>query len=141
MMSPAGFVPVVVLLLSALAACGDRHPGAQPSEATKVLGVPPAPPQPDPPGVQPVAPNANELAKPVEVVAMPLPGQADDPETVALLNSERSEAIDVLKDPELAKLANSDTALEAWRRKALRRAQLNQLQRSRGQQGVVKKMS
>jgi hypothetical protein len=88
-----------------------------------------------------VAPNANELAKPVEAVAMPLPGQADDPETVALLNSERSEAIDVLKDPELAKLANSDAALEAWRKKALRQAQVNQLQRSRGQQGAAKKTS
>ena len=67
----------------------------------------------------------------VEITAMPLPGQADGPETLAALNSQRSEAIDVLKDPELAKIANSDAALEEWRQKRLRQAQVNQLQRSR----------
>jgi hypothetical protein len=109
----------------------ERPPEAQPSEAAKVVGVPPAPPSPEPPGVKPVAPGANEVSKPVEVAAMPLPGQADDIETIAALNSERSEAIDVLKDPELAKIANSDAALEAWRKRALRQAQVNQQQRSR----------
>jgi hypothetical protein len=117
----------------ALASCSDRHVDSQPqpSEAAKVVGVPSAPPQPDPPTVKPVAPGATELEKPVEIAAMPLPGQADDPETVAALNSQRSEAIDVLKDPELAKIANSDAALEKWRQKKLREAQARQLQRSR----------
>jgi hypothetical protein len=119
----------------ALASCSDRHVDSQPqpSEAAKVVGVPSAPPQPDPPTVKPVAPGAIELEKPVEIAAMPLPGQADDPETVAALNSQRSEAIDVLKDPELAKIANSDAALEKWRQKKLREAQVQQLQRSRQQ--------
>jgi hypothetical protein len=123
------------LAVWSLAACSDRQQEArnQPSDAAKVIGVPPTPPQPDPATVQPVAPGVTELAKEVEISAMPLPGQADDPETVALLNSERSEAIDVLKDPELAKLANSDQALEAWRRKTLRKMQVAQLQRDRAQ--------
>jgi hypothetical protein len=115
----------------ALAACGERPVESQASEAAKVVGVPPAPPTPDPPTVKPVATGANELEKPVEIAAMPLPGQADDPETVAALNSQRSEAIDVLKDLELAKIANSDAALEEWRQKRLRQAQVSQLQRSR----------
>src|SRR6478609_9163017 len=107
------FMPVhgLELALAAvmtLPACGERPPHAQPSEAAKLVGVPPAPATSEPPTVKPVAPGANELAKPVETAAMPLPGQADDIETVALLNSQRSEAIDVLKDPELAKIANSD---------------------------------
>ncbi|MGZ5102199.1 MAG: hypothetical protein ACXWBU_15680 [Usitatibacter sp.] len=115
-----------------LAACGERPPSAaQPSEAAKLVGVAPAPPSPEPPTVKPVASDANELAKPVEIAAMPLPGQADDIETIAALNSQRSEAIAVLKDPELAKIANSDAALEVWRKRALRQAQVNQLQRSR----------
>jgi hypothetical protein len=114
----------------ALFACGERPPQSQPSEAAKVVGVPPAPPRPDPPTVKP-APGTTEIAKEVEIAAMPLPGQADDPETLALLNSQRSEAIDVLKDPELAKIANSDAALEKWREKKLRQAQLDQWQRSR----------
>jgi hypothetical protein len=119
----------------ALAACSERHAESQPqpSEAAKVVGVPPAPPQPDPPTVKPVAPGTTEIENPVEIAAMPLPGQADDPETVAALNSQRSEVIDVLKDPELAKIANSDAALEKWRQKKLREAQVRQLQRSRQQ--------
>jgi hypothetical protein len=123
-------IPATVAML-ALSACGERHveASAQPSEAAKLVGTPPAPPQPDPPTVQPVAPGASELAKPVEIAAMPLPGQADDPETVAALNSERSEAIDVLKDPDLAKIANDDKALDAWRRKKLREAQVSQYNR------------
>jgi hypothetical protein len=120
-------VPATVAVLS-LAACGERHveASAPPSEAAKVVGTPPAPPQPDPPTVQPVAPGTTEIAKPVEIAAMPLPGQADDPETLAVLNSERSEAIDVLKDPELAKIANDDKALEVWQKKKLREAQAAQ---------------
>ena len=115
-----------------LAACGERPPSApQPSEAAKVVGVPPAPPSPEPPTVKPVAPDANEIAKQVEIAAMPLPGQADDIETIAALNSQRSEAITMLKDPELARIANSDAAVEAWRKRALREAQISQLQRSR----------
>lgn len=115
----------------ALVACGERPSEAQPSEAAKVVGVPPAPSSPDPPTVKPVAPGVNEVEKSVEIAAMPLPGQADDIETLATLNSQRSEAIEVLKDPELAKIANSDAAVEAWRKRALRQAQINQLQRSR----------
>lgn len=121
---------LALVAVMALSACGERHPEAQPSEAAKVVGVPPAPPSPDPPTVKPVAPDANEVAKPVEIAAMPLPGQADDIETVALLNSQRSEAIDVLKDPALARIANSDPELEAWRQRALRQAQIKQLQRT-----------
>ena len=124
-------VELALAALLALPACGERHPEAQPTEAAKVVGVPPAPPSPDPPTVKPVAPGVNEVAKPVEIAAMPLPGQADDIETIAVLNSQRSEAIDVLKDPELARIANSDSALEAWRQRALRQAQVNQLQRTR----------
>ena len=115
----------------ALAACGERPVEPQPSEAAKVVGVPPARPTADPATVKPVAPGVTELEKAVEIAAMPLPGQADGPETLAALNSQRSEAIDVLKDPELAKIANSDAALEEWRQKRLRQAQVNQLQRSR----------
>lgn len=115
----------------AVAACSERHVESQPSEAAKGVGVPPAPPQSDPPTVKPVAQGAIEIEKLVEIAVMPLPGQADDPETVALLNSQRSEAIDVLTDPELAKIANSDAALEKWRQKKLRQAQVYQLQRSR----------
>jgi hypothetical protein len=47
--------------------------------------------QPAPPAVQPVAPGTTEIAKPVEVAAMPLPGQADDVETLAILDSQKSE--------------------------------------------------
>jgi hypothetical protein len=133
MTPPAGFLAVSLAALAALspAACGERPPESRPREAAKVVGVPPSPPAPEPPTVKPVAPGANEIEKPVEIAAMPLPGQADDPETVAALNSQRSEAIDVLKDPELAKIANSDAALEKWRQAKLRDAQRNQLQRSR----------
>ena len=115
----------------ALAGCGERPVESQPSAAAKVVGVPPAPPRPEPPTVKAVAPGTTEMEKVVEIAAMPLPGQADDPETLAVLNSQRSEAIDVLKDPELAKIANSDAALEKWRQQNLRQAQVNQLQRSR----------
>jgi hypothetical protein len=113
-----------------LGACNERHAAAPPpSESAKVIGVAPAPPVPEPATVKPVAPDASEIAKPVEIGAMPLPGQADDPETVAILNSQRSEAIDVLKDPDLAKIANSDAALEAWRKKKLREMQVKELRR------------
>jgi hypothetical protein len=122
---------VAPLAALALAGCGQRSPESHPSAAAQVVDVPPAPPRPDPPTVKPVAPGANEMAKDVEIAAMPLPGQADDPETLAVLNSQRSEAIDVLKDPELAKIANSDAALERWRQKRLRQEQVNQLRRSR----------
>lgn len=114
----------------ALVACGERPVESQPSAAAKVVGVPPAPPIPDPPTVKPVAPGTSEMEKEVEIAAMPLPGQADDPETLAVLNSQRSEAIAVLKDPELAKIANSDAALEKWRQDNLRQAQVRQLRRS-----------
>jgi hypothetical protein len=125
-------VPTTIVL-ALFPACGDRQTQAraQPSEAAKVIGVPPAQPLPEPPGVQPVAPGANEMAKPVEVAAMPLPGQADDIENIAILDSQKSEAIDVLKDLELAKLANSDRVLEVWRQKKLRQAQRTQLQREK----------
>jgi len=128
---PVRGLELAFAVMMTLPACGERSPQAQPSEAAKVVGVPPAPASSEPPTVKPVAPDTNELAKPVETAAMPLPGQADDIETIALLNSQRSEAIDVLKDPELAKIANSDAALEAWRKSALRQAQVNQLQRTR----------
>jgi hypothetical protein len=125
-------VPATLALLL-FPACGDRQaaPQAQASESAKVIGVPPASPQPEPPTVRPVAPGTTEIAKPVEIAAMPLPGQADDIETVAVLDSQKSEAIDVLKDPELAKIANSDAALEAWRQKRLRQAQRAQLKREK----------
>jgi hypothetical protein len=114
-------------------ACSDRQPAprAQASDSAKVIGVPPAPPQPEPPTVQPVAPGTTEIAKPLEVAAMPLPGQADDIETLAILDSQKSEAIDVLKDPELARIANSDKALEVWRQKKLKQAQRAQLKREK----------
>jgi hypothetical protein len=125
-------VPAAIVMLL-FPACSDRQPAprTQASDSAKVIGVPPAPPQPEPPTVQPVAAGTTEIAKPVEVAAMPLPGQADDIETLAVLDSQKSEAIDVLKDPELAKIANSDRALEAWRQKKLREAQRAQLKREK----------
>jgi hypothetical protein len=120
----------------------DRHaestPAAAPSPAAQVLGVAPAPPSGDPLTVRPVAGNASELDKRLEIAAMPLPGQADDPETVAHLNSERAEAIDVLKDPELARFANSDAALERWRQKKLKQVESAPLRHGTPPQGAVK---
>ena len=117
----------------ALAACGERPVESHPGEAAKLVGVAPAPPSTDPPTVRPVAPGTTEMEKEVELAAMPLPGQSDDPETLAALNSQRSEAIDVLKDPELAKIANSDEGLEKWRQDKLRQAQVSQLRRSQAE--------
>jgi hypothetical protein len=37
----------------------------------------------------------------------------------------------VLKDPELARIANSDKALEVWRQKKLKQAQRAQLKREK----------
>jgi hypothetical protein len=127
---------LIPLALAALlaAACGRHESPPQPSVAAKVIGVPPAPPSGDTPFTQPVASGVNEMAKPVEVATMPLTGQSNDHETLAILNSERSEAIDVLKDPELARIANSDQALEIWRQKKLLEMQVAEQQRRKQKQ-------
>jgi hypothetical protein len=117
----AAFLALSALI--ALAGC-ER---AQQEQVKSLVREPPAPPTGAPPTFQP----RTELAKEVEVAAMPLPGQNNDHETLALLNSARAEALDVLKDPELARLANSDAALEAWRQRKLKELQGSPLRRQR----------
>jgi hypothetical protein len=99
-----------VIFLAAVTACSDRHtePSASVSPAAQVVGVAPAPASGDTPFTTPVAPGTTEVAKPVEVGAMPLPGQPNDHSNIALLPSQKAETAVVLKDPDLAKAANAD---------------------------------
>jgi hypothetical protein len=99
-----------LLAVAAAAACSDRQTeaAASVSPAAKVVGVSPAPPSGETPFTTPVAPGTTEITKPVEVGAMPLPGQPNDHSNVAILPSQKAEAAVALKDPEIAKLANAD---------------------------------
>jgi hypothetical protein len=113
---PGTRIAVAVVLAAGIAAC-DKQAGAKartalaPDPSAQVIGKEPAPPAGDPPGTTPVVP-VSEVSKPVEVAAMPLPGQPNDHSNVAPLPSQRAETVEVLKIPELAKKANSGPPLE-----------------------------
>ncbi|MBC8023735.1 MAG: hypothetical protein H7Y14_11480 [Burkholderiales bacterium] len=109
-------IAVAVLLAAGLAAC-DKNAGvrertaAAPDPSAQVIGKLPAEPSGDPPGTTAVA-TPTEVSKPVEQNSMPLPGQANDHSNSAALPSQKAETVEVLKEPELAKKANSGPPLD-----------------------------
>jgi hypothetical protein len=108
-------IAIAVLLAAGIVAC-DKQAGTKartalaPDPSAQVIGKEPAPPTGDPPGTTPVMP-VSEVSKAVEVAAMPLPGQPNDHSNVAPLPSQRAETVEVLKNPEAAKRANSGPPL------------------------------
>lgn len=101
-------VLAMAFLIATATACGERlsdvssgGPSANPvSPSAQLVGVPPAPPQGDPPGTTPVEPTPSTITKQQEVAGKPHEGDNHAYSSVAEDNPQKAQGKDPQQMPE-----------------------------------------